>query len=296
MQPPVNLPVLLNFIAAAPAVSTDGLRVLKRRQLDAKTLGDLIAEKVAVIHIPGYCDPALAARAAKAVVVRFPLNTKNYGKLTRDGHHLDVNYPVATPKVLGMTSKTSSARYFREASRANQHIRDLFGRELSPLDRLRLELDEVWPAGCHVTKTKGKTNLAGSIRHMTAETLIPGLPEGYCHIDDPNRFDFRRYFSACIYLKVPSRGGELNVWDVSYTPENSVNPLIKLCNRPEPELQRAIRQRLPKPLVVKPAPGDLILFDVGRPHAVSGFARGERICIQSFVRINRETGVLSMNS
>ncbi len=292
----LNKPILLEFIANAPAVPVDGAKVIQTKRLTLPHIQKLYDEKICGIHIPQFCDPRLAKLVAKKIIDEIPLNRRNIKGLTRKGHHLDVNYPIGFPKILGMTSKTSEARYFKEAQLTNQRIRDLFEGQLSPLDRLRLELDELWPTGCRVTKTDGKTNLAGAIRRMTPDTLIEGLPEGYCHIDDPNRFDKRRYFSACIYLAVPKSGGALNIWNVAYGAQSSANPIIKLCNQKDPEIQRAIQQRLPPPISVQPAPGDLIIFDVGRPHAVTGFSAGNRICLQTFIRRDIIDQSMSLNS
>ena len=93
--------------------------------------------------------------------------------------------------------------------------------------------------------------------------------------------------SSNIYLDVPQGGGELSIWNIRLDSSLSSNPLYQLIASPETfgsELQQIIHRGIPRPLVIKPNPGDLVILDTSRPHAVAGFERGRRISIQTFIR------------
>jgi hypothetical protein len=68
--------------------------------------------------------------------------------------------------------------------------------------------------------------------------------------------------------------------------ETSNNPLYKLIRSKfcfNVDAQEVIQSKLPPPLVIVPEPGDLVILDSSRPHAVAGFGSGMRLGIQSFI-------------
>jgi len=158
---------------------------------------------------------------------------------------------------------------------------------LGPLDKLRLELDEIFPAGATVTKhpKDGRPFVAGLARVMQGPTQHL---EGFIHVDDIHPISSDEgLFSANLYLELPfTGGGELLIYDVEvrsrwefYTNASA----LALLTHPGEAGQDILRSRLPKPKIIKPAPGDLILLSAQRPHAVAGFPLGTRVSIQSFL-------------
>lgn len=158
---------------------------------------------------------------------------------------------------------------------------------LGPLDKLRLELDEIFPSGATVTKhpKDGRPFVAGLARVMQGPTQHL---EGFIHCDDIHPLSpDEGLFSANLYLELPSAGGgELLIYDVEvrsrwefYTNAST----LALLTHPGEAGQDILRSRLPKPKIIKPAPGDLILLCAQRPHAVAGFPLGTRVSIQSFL-------------
>jgi hypothetical protein len=76
--------------------------------------------------------------------------------------------------------------YFRTAQAAVKSMREPLsagaGPLLSPIDQLRLELDELWPDGACVTKDKqGRLFLPGLARIMKGPTRHTA---GFVHVDD----------------------------------------------------------------------------------------------------------------
>jgi hypothetical protein len=274
-RPPKTM--LYEFLAHVPDLDTDGAGVEEVGELAPDTLQKLFNEKICAIHVPSFFS-AQAARTASKIILQ-QSKIKNYDLPLEDGSKCktDVNYGLGFPRRLGFSSEKYRQKYFREALGSTRKIRAAFAPSLSPVDRFRLELDEVWGAGASLSHIDGKAGLAGSLRHMDP------IPTGLAHIDDFLRTKHQRTFSACFYLDLPKKGGELEIWNVSLTDKNRRNPLFQVCNTFEPGTQAVIRERYPQPLKVKPKAGDLILFDAGRPHAVGGFAEGHRMVLQIFV-------------
>ncbi len=123
--------------------------------------------------------------------------------------------------------------------------------------------------------------MAGSVRYMNSDTFLKNIPGGYKHID-AQHLPGQRVFSACLYLKVPPENGDLRIWDVMGE-TNPNHPALKYCNSVEPDIQNVLQEIFPEPLTVKVEAGDLVIFDTGRPHVVTPFHTGERLCLQSFL-------------
>lgn len=163
---------------------------------------------------------------------------------------------------------------------------------LSPVDKLRLELDEEWGDGCNVLKDKqGRAHLAGLGRIMRGN---PRWSEGFCHVDDLGMtLQGKGLFSANIYLKTPSvgGGGELQLWNIDIPSRwdfyRNAATLSWLTNQDE-EGQRLLRDKLPEPVRLVPEVGELILICAQRPHAAQGLKDGEeRVSMQSFITYNK---------
>ena len=98
-------------------------------------------------------------------------------------------------------------------------------------------------------------------------------------------------FSANLYLDMPrAGGGELLIYDVEVRSRWDFYrhaPTLAHLTAPGEEGQAVLRAKLPRPQVIKPTAGDLILLCAQRPHAVQGFPLGTRVSIQSFVTYRR---------
>lgn len=160
---------------------------------------------------------------------------------------------------------------------------------LGPLDKLRLELDEVWPEGCTVRKNEeGRSYLAGVARVMRGPTKYM---DGFVHVDElAPMVESRGTFSANIYLKIPPTGGELAIYPLAIRSRwdfyRHAETLSQLTVQGE-KGQALLRRRLPRPKQIRVAPGDLVLLCVQRPHAAQGFPMGARVSVQSFVTFEK---------
>ena len=212
---------------------------------------------------------------------------------------------MGTPHNVALSEGAEAVeRYFEESTHQMRQMRlpRVGGTEqifpcLGPIDKLRLELDEVWPDGATVGKNKdGLAYLAGMGRVMHGPTR---WMDGFCHVDELGVMTKSAgLFSANVYLEVPdsdassssssssSSGGELLIWDLQIRSRwdfyRNAFTLSHLLVQ-DADGQARLREKFPEPLRLQPEVGELILLCAQRPHAVNGFAAGTRVSMQSFI-------------
>ncbi len=166
-------------------------------------------------------------------------------------------------------------RYYHDVTRAHSNFRQLSKPLLAPIDLLRLQLDERYNLGATIASFEGLKMRAGIIR--ITESKYSHMSEEQPHFDAlPLKYaELNAQLAANIYLDVPEEGGELEVWDVQ--------PLSPLDKTPS-----NWRNSLMEPIRIKPAEGDLIIFNCRMPHAIRSFKKGKRITAQVFIGIQQE--------
>ncbi len=275
----IEAPVL----RASKALRRDGARAVVTNELTADVLAALVGGDVCAVHVRGFFSPSSASRAARRL--------DEQGKKTlwvAYGDKTDTAFSIGMPRQYAERSKRAAAEYLRAADTANRAIREAFAPAVSPLDNLRLALDELSPAGARLGRFDGRPGLAGLVRTIEPDMLAEGFAKvrGIVHMDDHGRKkDAPKRLSANLYLSMPSRGGELRIWDVATDESNHENLMYRFIAGYgfKPGSQDIIHRGLPKPRVLEPRVGDLILLDTARPHAVAGFTRGRRMTIQTWV-------------
>jgi hypothetical protein len=203
-------------------------------------------------------------------------------------------YGIGIPRQVAMSSPKLADQYAREALRAIRQVRAAFAPYLSPMDKFRLELDEIWPGGVRVDGFNGQNGLIGLVRIMKPEFLMEGIGgrHGVCHVDAG--IDSPR-LSSNIYLRVPKSGGELRIWPLKLDAKTARSPYYTLIKAVtfDRHIQEVLHHNLPEPFVIRPQEGDLIIIDSARPHAVAGFQEGSRMSIQSFLTYSDKQLLLS---
>lgn len=171
------------------------------------------------------------------------------------------------------------AVYFKEALPTLRAIREAASPFLSPIDKLRLELDEYWLPGANLGTWSGNKLFCGIGRMMPYQ--LSHLSAEQPHIDAvPSEYfpHLAGQFAANIYLNVPAVGGELEIWPVAPISTRASKNFIP------PALWREV---LPASLIVKPNNGDLLLFNTRRPHAITAFETTPvRTSLQTFLGLN----------
>jgi hypothetical protein len=211
-------------------------------------------------------DSECVERYTHELVVNGKLEQQYFG-VDRLGQPFNATYGASA-------DSQACEHYYRSVEPVRERMRGLARPAVTPIDKLRLELDEQCPQGATVASFQGRKMLTGIARitraaysKMSAEQPhFDALPEKYTVLD--------AQLAANIYMAVPPTGGELELWDVP--------PLHPLATPPDDW-----RAALPRSFKVQPRLGELILFNCRRPHAVGAFSGADRVSAQAFIGYRR---------
>lgn len=294
--------------------------ILRREHLER-----LMTHEATGLHVKGFYDPYWAKHLGKELesdvkkgkARNWRVSTAR-GNESSDvstlGEHKPFNVVCAegTESALdeyfdGVQREFRSRRFYRGE---REELGALSGRpQLWPLDKLRLELDEVWSGGAGLAREQtGKMRCFGGglTRIMQGPTR---WKSGFIHVDDFNPLKSESgLFSANIYLQLPNASsssqksiqakesdgssksnGALHLWPLGIRTIEDLRehkPILQGMTEQDTDLQIALRRHLGKPLKVDVDSGDLVVLCVQRPHAVIGFKEGCRISLQTFLQHN----------
>jgi hypothetical protein len=170
--------------------------------------------------------------------------------------------------------------YFDTAARTEATLREHFAPYVSPIDKLRTDLDQVWPGGAQVARIHGKRMLSGIVRSTADGGDIPAhqdnITEEYPDVD----WQPSHELVSNVYLSMPG-GGELEIYDFSpayadtamatYDGDrfSQTNELLT------EDHQRDLASK--SSVVMTPQVGDLILFSGRNVHRVHPVRSGARM-------------------
>ena len=152
----------------------------------------------------------------------------------------------------------------------------------TPIVKVIDAISNVWPFGVRNARLSGLSPNVGIARIIEPDSLASGVDDDP-HIDSlPRLIDsFTYQLSAIAYLQMPTRGGELEIWDVSTTFAESNCRRNGTINR----------SSLPPPIVVRPTAGDAILINARLPHAVRSFSEGLRVVQTCFLGLRPQSPI-----
>lgn len=236
----------------------------------------VIAGDVIAVRCPGYYSPPLAEEISKRLV-RHP-RFSHYEKAPGIGK-------VGFPYYDTAGDHEFEAKYWANALEWIRTVRAAFWPYLSPIDRLRLDLDEQWSQGARLLRDAiNRPAFAGLSR------VFEDGGEALPHLDrlewDAAIGRFKASPAAQVamnvYMKIPARGGELAIWRVK--PDRRRYEELRI-----PGSYGLRRELLGEPdAVIEPQPGELILFDAQNVHAVYKSSGGPRVTVSFFVVLSAE--------
>lgn len=175
-----------------------------------------------------------------------------------------------------------------------KEMRRLIHPYISPIDRLRVELDEIWSGGCNLAQVGDKKVFAGIVREHKEDS--PGEPHcdvmGWGFLESyKNKPNLINNIAANIYLKMSESGGETILWDEWPTQHEYKNGEYSIVHDADiPASVSFDDNKITKPkLEIKPNQGDLILFNSMRIHVVKKVKMGVRMtwgCFLGYSGIN----------
>jgi hypothetical protein len=266
-------------------------KVAKVDQLSTDVLRSFVQNELCAIHVPLYCDPYLCRQLGEWFAYNPELENYTHEIRNDDGvkyleygvERLGVPFNSTYGKKLDSPEKTL---YYELASKGIRRVREKYAPHLSPIDKLRLELDELWPHGANVAAFEGRKMFVGIGRVMRAETS--NIAEFQPHFDAvPQALaNLQAQYAANIYLVMPEQGGELELWDA---------PPLSLDQLENEHVDHDWRSELPSSFLVAPRHGDLIIFNARRPHAIRSFPDGCRVTLQSFLGLTESQSIVFWN-
>lgn len=253
--------------------------VIETEALTEKCLCDLFDNRILALRIPNYCNTFAASRLGTWFANQHDLPAYTH-EIYEDGvlkqqYYGVYRYGFPFNKTYGTPSDSHTRQeYYRQAAKSIKNIRQACTPYLSPIDRIRLELDEIWATGAQVAHYEGHKMFVGIGRVTPAadscilekQPHVDCLPQTICQLDGQ--------FSANVYLHMPESGGALEVWNVPPLSQAEIAALPK---------GKDWRVELPAPIFIHPQVGELILFNTRRLHAVQSFEEGVRVSIQCFI-------------
>ncbi len=244
--------------------------VVERNEISQEDLLGLFDGNLTAVRVPGYY-PEDAAAAISMMLLQSELHGK-YENAPNIGR-------VGQAFFESQANEQAARRYERDAVRWVRELRSGLFPQLTPIDRFRLELDEVWPEGSHVGSMNGHKMFVGLARTFSVGSYAEPHQDVF-QWDAPGTDEARRVTTQVamnVYLQMPETGGDLTLWPISY-------------KRDEYEQHRIAgsygvqRDGLPDPVAtLKPRVGELILFNANKVHAVEEIRAGVRVTWSCFV-------------
>jgi hypothetical protein len=178
-----------------------------------------------------------------------------------------------------ISSQESENHYWNHAAEWIKQLRAHCAPMLTPIDKLRLDLDELWPAGATIQTLDGKKMFVGLVRvfgpESYAEPHQDHLEWNSVHCEQATNLISQ--LSGNIYLRLPPRGGDLNIW------ESSLSKLDYSQHKRLDSYGLDLDLNVSEALRIVPREGDLIIFNSRMIHSVTSCEDGERITWSTFI-------------
>ncbi|KIF78074.1 hypothetical protein QR77_38270 [Streptomyces sp. 150FB] len=239
-------------------------------ELTTDNLLKLASREIAAIHVRGYYPAEVAAKVAEKAINHQELghyhkqNTSSVGRVHMP--HIDTKW-----------DKELTNKYHEQALPATEDVRSMFHPYIAPVDRIRLDLQELWPAGANLLRLRGRACFVGALR-----VFQPNTSEFWPHSDSidwetdaPEIDGVLNQLVANIFLQSADEGGDLQLWLREPSPEEKERIL---------EVEGLEPDSIEKPtLQIHPEAGDLILMSPRQLHAVTPAKDRHRVGASAFI-------------
>jgi hypothetical protein len=240
--------------------------VVKIGDLNSQHLTDFFEGKIFMLRVPRFCTRSAIAQAVEKMEQHKIIDYSNavgVGKIKDFGMaYYEVN------------DKSSKKLYYEQTLPSITALREIFYPFLSPINKMRLVLDDQWDKGASRLNLGEGKMFIGLARALKGN-VFPH--EDKLERDDRNAVSKVNYISQAAfncYLRIPDVGGALQVWNLSLEDE------YKQLSGNYYGINRSL---LPPPAVtIYPEVGELIIFHSRCLHAVAESSK-ERISVSGFI-------------
>lgn len=243
--------------------------VIEVSTLSVGLIEALAKKDVLAVRVPSYCGPDICAHV-----------TRRAGLVDGVGYADEPTFK----KIIGGAVYDAAhdpdqlLSYLNSASSWIDDCRNIFLPYMNPAERLRCDLDGIWPHGCQVERFRGRPAFSGLLRafDFDAEARVHQDMVHWDIPDVPESVTIRATLSCVMYFSCSSSGGELELWDRGYTDhaeyQRSQVPGDYAIDRANISVPTA---------VLTPQVGEMIIFNAQNLHAVRKNTGGDRRLTQS---------------
>ncbi len=236
-------------------------------ELNRYSITKLLDNELDVIHIEGFYPHELSKKFAEKITTHAKLEAYQIqNTVSRLGMgYIDVG---KDPKL--------AKQYHDEAVDSIWLIRNLIYPYLSPLDHMRLLLQEIWPAGANIEHINNKKCFVGTCRFFKPNVKLKPHNDRFARLlFDGDTINIKGQLAVNIYLDMLEEGGDLELWLTE--PSKEQDKIIGIMDGVD-------REGLPPPkLLIKPSIGDLVIFNSELLHNVTPGTGHNRVSISSFI-------------
>ncbi|MDP2090367.1 MAG: 2OG-Fe(II) oxygenase [Candidatus Gracilibacteria bacterium] len=168
--------------------------------------------------------------------------------------------------------------YFESATLWIKEIRKNCSPLITPIDLLRLVLDEAWIHGVNLATINDKKMFVGLVRKFSTGSYAEAHQDHLEWDTNNSDYDLKNQIACNVFLKLPKYGGEIIIYDQSLSKKDYEK------NRIDGSYGINLDSSIKKTAIqLRPRIGELILFSSHKTHALSTVDDGEHVAWSSFV-------------
>jgi len=279
MRQVIELETTVSTSKGAGAVATrNHLPILERDALHAADVIAVAEGEALALVVDGYYSKEACAKLTELLLRASDLWTGYPPEVGADHIHI-----LGTPlyNCLGEEFSPDCTEYFEKAPARNRDLRNAVAPLIHPADRVRIELDNEWPAGATLLRIAGRPAFFGLCRFIrSGGGMEPHTDRADWDLpcDETSRIRSQLFLNA--YLTQAAAGGDLELWSMEVRTQADYDALRS--GETPYALDRAL---LPEPdATLSIEPGALVIANASRPHAVTPCeGGGERLSVSGFL-------------